>query len=194
MKKFLIVMIIALVIPACIFAGRGLFDLTLGAVASTTYTPNMIADGQLENFKFGDITWGGDVEMKLAFVAVDGKVSYEPENKTISGIISANLALDIFFVRVKAGLGFEYGYSFETESMIYGNTFGAVTEFEDFKDACFDINVGVDILLGDLTVGAYATLPTQTSIANGDWGGIFSNVSESWGEAKLGLVVGYALM
>jgi hypothetical protein len=194
MKKFIIAMLIALVIPACIFAGRGLFDLTIGAAASTTYTPKMIQEGKLKDFTFGDITWGADVELKLAFVAVDGKVMYAPADKAIYGNLSANLALDIFFVRVKAGLGYEYRYDFDDKTMWYGNTNAAVTSFDEFKDAAFDINVGVDFLLGDLTVGAYANLPTSTTIANGDWGGVFTKAKEQWADAQLGLVVGIALL
>lgn len=194
MKKVIIVMLIALIIPACIFAGRGLFDLTLGAAASTTYTPNKIQNGDLENFKFGDITWGLDTELKIAFAAVDAKVMYAPEDKAIYGNVSANLALDIFFVRVKAGLGYEYSYDLEGKAIKYGNLNGNVTSFEDFKDAAFDINVGVDFLLGDLTIGAYANLPTSTTITNQDWAGVFNNAKEHWGDAQIGLVVGIALL
>ncbi|MBO4410089.1 MAG: hypothetical protein J5775_04975 [Spirochaetales bacterium] len=194
MKKVIIVMLIALIIPACIFAGRGLFDLTLGAAASTTYTPKMIKEGALENFKFGDITWGLDTEIKIAFAAVDAKVMYAPEAKAIYGNVSANLALDIFFVRVKAGLGYEYTYDIDDKTMWYGNCNNAVTSFDDFKDAAFDINVGVDFLLGDLTIGAYANLPTSTTIANGDWAGVFNNAKEHWEDAQIGLVVGIALL
>ena len=194
MKKFIIAMLIALVIPACIFAGRGLFDLTIGAAASTTYTPKMIQEGELKNFTFGDITWGADVELKLAFVAVDGKVMYAPADKAIYGNLSANLALDIFFLRVKAGLGYQYQYNFDTKAMSYGNANGAVTSFDAFKDACFDINVGLDFLLGNLTVGAYATLPTETSISNGNWEGLVGNIKENWSKAKLGMTIGIALL
>ena len=194
MKKVIIVMLIALIIPACIFAGRGLFDLTLGAAASTTYTPKMIKEGALENFKFGDITWGLDTEIKIAFAAVDAKVMYAPEAKAIYGNVSANLALDIFFVRVKAGLGYEYTYDIDDKTMLYGNCNNAVTSFDEFKDAAFDINVGVDFLLGDLTIGAYANLPTSTTIANGDWAGVFNNAKEHWEDAQIGLVVGIALL
>ena len=194
MKKFIIAMLIALVIPACIFAGRGLFDLTIGAAASTTYTPKMIQEGKLKDFTFGDITWGADVELKLAFVAVDGKVMYAPADKAIYGNLSANLALDIFFLRVKAGLGYQYQYNFDTKAMSYGNANGAVTSFDAFKDACFDINVGLDFLLGNLTVGAYATLPTETSISNGNWEGLVGNIKENWSKAKLGMTIGIALL
>ena len=193
MKKFIIAMLIALVIPACIFAGRGLFDLTIGAAASTTYTPKMIQEGKLKDFTFGDITWGADVELKLAFVAVDGKVMYAPADKAIYGNLSANLALDIFFVRVKAGLGYEYAYNFETKSFYFGNGNDYATEFANFKDAAFDINVGVDVLLGPITVGAYATLPTETSISNGRWDKFFGAFG-NWEQAKLGLTVGFAVL
>ncbi|MBR5669007.1 MAG: hypothetical protein IKX15_05275, partial [Spirochaetales bacterium] len=107
---------------------------------------------------------------------------------------SANLALDIFFVRVKAGVGYEYTYNFETKSFYFGNASGYATEFAGYKDACFDINVGVDVLLGPITVGAYATLPTETSIANAKWAELFGTAFSNWSQAKLGLTVGFAVL
>lgn len=194
MKKVIIALLIALIIPCCVFAGRGLFDFTLGVAAQSDYDVEKVKEEGMKDFSIDQLSFGADVEMKLAFVAIDGKVMYAPEIKTIGGTVSANLALDIFFLRVKAGLGYQYQYNFETKEMAYGNANGAVSAFSDFKDACFDLNMGVDILLGNLTVGAYATLPTETSITNGDWNGLFGNIKENWSKAKLGMTIGIALL
>jgi len=194
MKRFAIALIIALMIPACIFAGRGLFDLTLGVAASTTYDIEKAKEGEIKNITLDDFKFGADAEVKLAFVSVDGKLFYDQANKGISGLVSANIAADIFFVRVKAGLGYQYTYNFDTKTFSLGNEAGIVNDFANFKDACFDVNAGVDFLIGPVTVGAYATLPTETSIANGQWGELFKALAEKWNLAQLGLTVGFALL
>ena len=194
MKKVIIALLIALIIPCCVFAGRGMFDLTLGAAAQTSYDIEDVQAGELKNFTLDGVAFGADVEAKLAILSIDAKGMYDTANKGINGIASANLALDIFFVRVKAGLGYEYTYNFETKNFYFGNGNGYATEFAGYKDACFDVNVGVDVLLGPITVGAYATLPTETSIANGKWTELFGTSFSNWNQAKLGVTVGFALL
>ena len=196
MKKIIIALLIAMIIPCCVFAGRGMFDLTLGAIAQSSYDIEDAIDGELKNFDIKNVAFGADVEVKLAVLSIDAKGLYDSSNKGLSGIVSANLAVDIFFVRVKAGLGYEYAYNFENKTFYFGNAIneGYVSEIADFKKANFDANVGVDFLLGPVTVGAYATLPTATSIENGQWGEFFKALGENWKYAKLGLSVGFALL
>lgn len=192
MKKIAIALLIAVIVPCCIFASRGMFDFTVGVAASSDYKVTEARE-IVDKFSIDKISFGGDVEMKLAFLAIDGKVMYQPENKTIGGIASANLALDLFFLRIKAGLGYEYQYDFNNNVLSFGNVNGPVSEFGQFKDACFDLNAGVDFLIGSLTVGAFATLPSETSIAKGNWGDLFQCVKDGWKDAKLGMTVGIAL-
>ena len=197
MKKFAIALLIAVLVPTCIFAaGRGFFDFTVGATASTSYNIEDIESGEIKNFTMEAVRFGADVETKLSILSVDGKVFYDSSNKGISGLVSANIVADIFFVRVKAGLGYQYVYNFESKTFYFGNGLdgGYATEFADFKKANFDANVGVDFLLGPVTVGAYATLPTATSIENGKWGEFFKALGENWKYAKLGVSVGFALL
>ena len=196
MKKFAITLLIALMIPACIFAGRGLFDLTIGVTASTSYDIERITKGELKDFDIKDLRFGADAEVKFAIVSLDGKLFYDQVNKGISGLVSANIAADIFFVRVKAGLGYQYIYNFDSKTFYFGNALngGYATQFKDFKKANFDVNAGVDFLLGPVTVGAYATLPTKTSIENNQWGELFKALGENWKYAKIGLTVGFELL
>ena len=194
MKKVIIALVIAMIIPCCIFAGRGMFDLTIGAAAQTSYDIEDVQNGGLQNFTMDGVAFGADVEAKLSILSIDAKGMYDTASKGLSGIASANLAIDIFFVRVKTGLAYEYAYNFDTKSMYFGNGNGYVTEFADYKDACFDINVGVDVLLGPITVGAYATLPTETSISNGKWAELFGTAFSNWNQAKLGVTVGFAVL
>ena len=194
MKKVIIALLIALIIPCCVFAGRGLFDLTIGTAAQTSYDIDAVKDGELKNFSLEGVAFGADVEARFTILAVDVKGMFDTANKGVAGFASANLAIDIFFVRVKAGLGYEYSYNFENKQFYFGNVNNAATEFGGFKEACFDINVGVDVLLGPLTIGAYATLPTETSIANGKWAELFGTAFTSWNKAKLGVSVGFAVL
>ena len=195
MKKIIIALLIALIIPACVFAGRGLFDLTLGVTASSTYDIDDVKDGALKEFTMEALRFGADTELKLAFVDVDGKLFYDSANKGISGIVSASLAVDIFFVRIKTGLGYAYTYNLDTKDFYFGNGIdgGYATDISQFEKANFDVNVGVDVLLGPLTIGTYATLPTTCSIENGQWGDIVKALGDNWASAKLGVTVGFAL-
>ena len=196
MKKVIIALLIALIIPCCVFAGRGMFDLTLGAAAQTSYDIEDVKNGELQNFTLDGVAFGADVEAKIAVLAIDAKGMYDTANKGLNGIASANLAVDIFFVRVKAGLGYQYAYNFENKTFYFGNALneGYATKFADFKKANFDANVGVDFLLGPVTVGAYATLPTETNIEKNNWGDFFKGLGQNWKYAKLGVSVGFALL
>ena len=194
MKKIIIALLIAMIVPCCIFAARGTFDFTLGVAASSTYSIGGVAETGVKDFSADKLSFGADAELKLAFVAVDGTVMYAPELKNLYGTVSASVALDIFFLRVKAGLGYEYHYNFTENQFDFGNASGSVTEFADFKKACFDVKVGVDVLLGNLTLGAFASLPTATSIDNKAWGDLFASIKENWKSAQLGMVVGISLI
>ena len=197
MKKFAIALLIAVILPACIFAAnRGIFDFTLGATASTSYSIEDIRTGEIKKFTIESVRFGADAEVKFAILSVDGKVFYDHANRGISGLVSANIVADIFFVRVKAGLGYQYAYNFENKTFYFGNALkeGYATKFADFKKANFDANVGVDFLLGPVTVGAYATLPTETNIEKNNWGDFFKGLGQNWKYAKLGVSVGFALL
>ena len=94
----------------------------------TSYDIEDVQAGELKNFTLDGVAFGADVEAKLAILSIDAKGMYDTANKGINGIASANLALDIFFVRVKAGLGYEYTYNFETKNFYFGNGNGYATK------------------------------------------------------------------
>ncbi len=198
MKKVIIALLIVLMVPASIFAGRGLFDLTVGATVETAYDPAYIesvikGDEEFE-FSMEDLAFGADLEAKLAFVSVDARGVFSPSDKAVSGVVSANLALDIFFVRVKAGLGYEYNYNFASKEFYFGNGNGKSTTFGDFKEAAFDITAGVDLLFGPVTVGVHAALPTGVSIGQGNWDQLIPSIRDGWKYSRLGVTLGFALL
>lgn len=194
MKKILTILVLAAVIPACIFAGD-LLGLTVGATAAYQKAPvgevnkQVIEDLQLEDFKFG-----ADVDVKIFILDVNAKgfVSKNTDDQILlSGIVSANLAVDLSFIRLKAGLGYQYSYNTETEAIAYGRN---ANDFDEFKKACFDIYTGVDVTLGHVVIGAYATLPTGVSIEENNWEDILTTIEDNWKSAQIGLSVGFAIL
>lgn len=200
MKKGLIILVLAIVIPACVFAGNGIIGLTVGATAAyqKAGAVESIESGEiLKDLSIDDFKFGADVDVKVLFLDVNGKafVAKNGNGDTlINGIVSANLALDIAIVRLKAGLGYQYTFNTQTKDIVYGSANGGVKSFDDFKNANFDIHVGADVMLGDLTIGAYATLPTETSIGKGNWGDLFSTVADNWKAAQIGVGIGFSLI
>ncbi len=200
MKKLFITMLVVLIVPACVFAARGMVDLTVSGVAESTYDIETVkeaieGDGEF-NFSVDNLGFGVGTELKVAFAALDARAIYSPAQKTISGTVSANIALDIFFVRVKAGLGCEYNYNFDTKYFGFGNANGVADASNgyDFKKAALDACVGVDVLLGKLTVGAHASLPTAVTIEKENWVKLIDTISDNWQFAKLGVSVGYSFL
>lgn len=200
MKKGFIILVMAIVIPACVFAGNGIIGLTIGATAAyqKAGAVESIESGEfLKDLSIDDFKFGADVDVKVLFLDINGKafVAKNGSGDTlINGIVSANLALDIAIVRLKAGLGYQYTFNTQTKDIVYGSANGGVKSFDDFKNANFDIHVGADVMLGDLTIGAYATLPTETSIGKGNWGDLFSTVADNWKAAQIGVGVGFSLI
>ncbi len=198
MKKVIIAMLIVLMVPASIFASRGIFDLTLGANVESSYdvktVQDAIANGEAPEFSMDNLSFGAAAEVKLAFVSVNATAGIAPKLKTISGTASAGLALDVFFVRLKAGLGYEYQYDYENKVFQFGHGNDVASEFKDFKKASMDATVGVDFLLGGLTVGVHASLPTSVTIESENWGELVSSIKDNYDTAKLGVSIGIALL
>lgn len=200
MKKVLIVLVLAIAIPACVFAGSGVFGLSLGATAAYQKAGAIeeISEGDfdIKDLSIEDFKFGVDMDVKVLFLDLDTKAfiaKNESGETLVNGIVSANLAIDIAIVRLRAGLGYQYNYNFATKEILYGST-ARVTDFANFKDANFDIHVGVDFLLGKFTIGAYATLPTDTSIGKGNWSDLFPTIEQNWKAAQIGIGVGFSLI
>ncbi len=200
MKKGFILLVLAIVIPACVFAGSGVFNFSVGATAAYQgATLGEVVDGGVSAVSIKDFKFGADLDAKVLFFDINAKCYYQPNDDKgiINGIVSANLAVDLVIVRLKAGLGYEYGYTIgEEDSFRLGNNAKGETKGwnKDLKEANLDVYAGVDVLLGDLVIGVYGTLPTSTSIGNGDWAGLFSSIKDNWKAASIGLSVGYSII
>jgi len=202
MKKVVLILVLAMAIPACIFAGDSIFGLSAGVVAAyqKAGAVDALAEGDLDAFKDispDDFKFGADVDVKVLFLDVNGKAFLakdEDSNTIINGITSVNLAIDIAIVRLKAGLGYEFTYNPDSSTFSFGNGASGVDSFESFEDACLDVHVGVDVMLGGVIVGVYATLPTSVSIGQGNWTDLISTVQDNWKAAQFGLGVRFALL
>lgn len=195
MKKVLTILVLAALIPACLFASN-LFGFTVGATAAYQKAPlGDVTEGfDVSTLKLEDFKFGADVDLRLLFLDVNGKGFYAKnaaDQVCLNGIVSANLSINILVVGVKAGLGYQYAYNTVTKEFEFGRE---AKSFDQFKDACFDIYAGLDVKLGKVVVGAYATLPTGVSIAKNNWAELLSTVKENWKYAQLGLSVGFAIL
>lgn len=196
MKKVLTILVLAALIPACLFAGN-ILGLSVGATGA--YQKAALGDATSGNIDVKEVKWedfkfGADVDLKLLILDINAKgfvAKNDADQTMLNGIVSANLAVDIFFVRVKAGLGYQYAYNTETQAFTFGNGEG-VDSFEDVKDAQFDIYAGVDFKLGKIVLGAYATLPTGVSIEKNNWNELFPTIEDNWQKAQFGISVSYA--
>lgn len=198
MKKILIILILTILIPVSIFAS-GFFDLSLGVTAAYQKAGALeeISSGKFDvkGLRVEDFKFGIDTDFKVLFLDFNGKGFFtrNSENQHImNGIVSTNLLLDFTIFRIKIGLGYQYLLNLETDELSYGSI-TTVKNFEDFKDANFDIYAGVDIVLGDLIINAYATLPTEASIANSAWEYLFDTVADNWKAAQIGVGIGFSL-
>ena len=75
MKKVIIALVIAMIIPCCVFAGRGMFDLTVGVAAQSQYNIEKVQkaienEEELEGFSIDGLAFGADVEAKLSILAI----------------------------------------------------------------------------------------------------------------------------
>ena len=196
MKKVALSIIVALIIPCCLFAARGILDFTMGVALATEYTPQDIIEDRLPiyNLEPKKLGLGAVAEVKLTFLSVDARAFYDPEALTVSGNVFANFVLDFLCSRFKFGIGYAYGFDITEQTFSIGNSNSSTNSFENFKDAAFDINLGVDVLIGDLTIGAFATLPTEYVFGSKNIGPIFDVVKNNWTNAKLGAYIGVAFL
>lgn len=199
MKRFLTILVIAILLPVSIFA-NSLFDVTVGATAAYQKTGALesIASGEFafEDLSVQDFKTGLDVGVKVLFVEANGKAFFTETidgDSAFNGIVSANLVFDFTIVRFKVGIGYQYMFNLSTEDIIYGSIVQK-TSFEDFKDANVDLYVGVDLMLGGLVVNAYATLPTTATLNNASMDELFAIADGGWKAVQVGIGIGFLLI
>ena len=182
MKKFLIIALILVMIPAAIFA-KG-FSIGIGATATTGSTIASVRDGQ--EIKFEDFRYGAYANVKLALVSVNATVFpvvVKDEPTTFFGDLSANLAVDVAILRIQAGLSVNF----------YGMTdfkekFEVKFENENILDAPLNVRAEVDVLLGDINIGIWGILPTTATLNTLDK---ILEVQDRWEDAAIGVCAGF---
>lgn len=182
MKKFLIIALILVMIPAAIFA-KG-FSIGIGATATTGSTISSVQGGQ--EIKIEDFRYGAYANVKLALVSVNATVFpavMKDEPTTFFGDLSANLAVDVAILRIQAGLSVNF----------YGMTdfkekFEAKFENENILDAPLNVRAEVDVLLGDVNLGIWGILPTTATLNTLDR---ILEVKDRWEDAAIGVCAGF---
>ena len=180
MKKILILLIVSLIILPCVIAKPFEWDIGI----SGTYNKSFNSLVNHEKIKVGDFSFGVDTNVKLTLIDIQGNALYSNINdeSILNGIISANLSLDIFIVRLCAGIGYDYRVNLVNgEWEIAGKT-----DFENFFDNPFYLRTAVEILIGNLRVGPSATYFTGMSLKD-----FFSNLGDvNWKSVLEGATFG----
>lgn len=160
MKKLLIIAVIGLLVLGGVFAG--ILNVNLGVAAMYNKGYNDFIEEQ--KVSVNDFSFGAAADIKLTFADIGATVLYSKvgDDSVLNGTVTADLALDIFLVRLSAGIGYEYVWNINQN--IY--SFGGVDDFADFKDAELLAHAGVDVLLDGIHIGVFASVPTGLTFNN----------------------------
>ena len=158
MKKILIALL-------CIFCVLPVFALStevnLGLVGQQNNTLESTLDLESEQIKvdFNQFNFGAvaDAKVAIADVNMTAFCTKVDEINVLNGVLSGNVVLDIVFVRVGLGLGVNYLFDAENGFRFVGG---------DFLNANLSLRAEVDVVLGDLKVGLYGTVPTLYTLSN----------------------------
>ena len=158
MKKILIALL-------CVFCVLPVFalstEINLGIVGQQNNTLDSTLDLEAEQIKvdFNQFNFGAvaDVKVTIADVNMTAFCTKVDEVNVLNGVLSGNVVLDIFFVRVGVGLGVNYLFDVENGFRFVGG---------DFLNANLSLRAEVDLVLGDLKVGLYGTVPTLYTLSN----------------------------
>ena len=156
MKKFLLVLACLLCMGA-LFANP--FEINLGLVGQCNSTLESTLETQEFEFDFNDFSFGATAEAKLLLGEVNATafLTKVDDINVLNGVLSGNLVLDLMMVRIGAGLGVNYLFDTENGFRFVGG---------DLLDANLSLRAEVDVLVKDLRVGLYATVPTRFTFSN----------------------------
>ena len=162
MKKILIIFLILAIIPAMIFA-KG-FSFGIGATASTGSTIANLVENKTVNIK--DFNYGAYANLKILFFSANATLFPKfdgSETVRFIGDLGANFAIDVFMLRIQAGLSINY---FGNETKFKDWTFQF--EADNIKDAPLNIRAEVDLVLDNLNIGIWGLLPTEATLMSLD--------------------------
>ena len=158
MKKILVLLL-------CIFCVASAFanptEINLGIIGQQNSTIGETLDLEAEqiNLDFNQFNFGAvaDVKITLADINMTAFCTQIDNVNVLNGVLSGNLVLDIFCVRVGAGLGVNYLFDVENGFRFVGG---------DFLNANLSLRAEVDVVFGDLKIGLYGTVPTLYTLSN----------------------------
>lgn len=180
MKKFLIIALVLVMIPAAIFA-KG-FSFGIGATASTGATINGVIENKIDDLKPENFCYGAYANVKFLLFSANATLFPKfGEVTDFAGDLSVNFAIDIVVLRLQAGLAVNYFGSTDFKNWKF--SFAA----DDIKDAPLSIRGEIDLMIGELNVGVWGLLPTTATLRTIT--DIFE-VKDKWKDATLGLSLG----
>ncbi len=152
MKKTIIVLaLLVALIPAAAFA-----DFQIGVVAGDLNT-SINSLKAPNSFSASDLSYGLEARLKLWILQAGVSAFYEPDIETVYIVTDAGLALDIWFLRLGAGVG----------PIIAADTQGGGS-----TTVGWNLKTTLDINLGNLGLGVIAYTP-MSSLS--DIGNVFQN-------------------
>lgn len=182
MKKVLIIALILIMIPAALCAKN--FSFGIGAAATNGYTINSIINQ--ESIDFTSFRYGLYTNLKLTLLSLNATlfptfISGEPT--TIFGDISANFAIDVSVLRLQAGLSVFYHGLTDLK-----NQFKFEFEGGEILEAPLSLRAEIDLIFGELNIGAWGVLPTQATLKTLDK---IVEIKDFWKDTILGLSLGF---
>jgi len=213
MKKILMVLLIVLVVTGFAFAGRGPMDVTLGVLAQYNGELGDVEGGEFDGFKdVNNYQFGPEVRVKFTLLELDaaGLVSADPDVEdefVFKGFFTGGVSFDLLIARLALGIGPDVYYATATgdfkigpldsvqQAKIDNRTDGGEVKAVDMLlTAPINLRATVDFLVGPLTVGVSATLPTGFSLDMADqWEDAIPD-SEDLKRAKIGISMGIAIL
>ena len=154
MRRMILVLIVLAIVPVMAFADSTPLQHIFGFGPAVFYKSPVLVGQQVDadNLNVDQFDFGGDVRFKLSVFQAEALVLYASGNgvNSYSAFLDAGLAVDIAFLRLDLGVGPNFLYSMGNG---YGGQVGG------------NAKVGVDVLLGPISVGASYIM--ELNLSNG---------------------------
>jgi len=216
MKKISMILLVVLLVAGFAFAARGPVDVTLGVLAQYNGELGDLEAGEVDGFKdVNNYQFGPEVRVKFTLLEIDaaGLVSSDNDNEdgfVFNGFFTGGVSLDFLIARVGFGIGPDMYYETATSDFKFGpmdsvqknkiaNRTGNSTA-QDYEvldmllTAPINLRATVDFLVGKLTVGISASLPTNFSLDMADQWENAIPTGDDLKRAKVGISMGIAVL
>jgi len=221
MKKVSLILLIVLVVTGFGFAARGPVDVTLGVLAQYNGELGDLEAGEFEGFKdINNYQFGPEVRVKFTLLELDaaGLISKDDNEEggfIFNGFFTGGVSLDLLIARLGFGIGPDMYYATATKNLQFGPmdsvqrnkianrnnialgsalTEGDYNAIDMLLTSPINLRATVDFLVGPVTVGVSACLPTNFSLDMADqWEDAIPDENDLK-RAKIGISMGIAVL